>query len=155
MFGMLPPKLTPFPELSPILKASNPKQAQGIKKVPTHVIPPNVVAEVGLALLEGALKYGSYNYRAIGVRTSTYIDALNRHISAFWNGEDTDPESGLPHIIKAIACLVVLRDSQAYGNVTDDRPPRLPDGWQTELNQKAAALIEKYPNPKEPYLNVK
>jgi hypothetical protein len=147
-----------------ITKSSNPKQAQGIKKVPFHVIPSNVVAEVGLALLEGALKYGSYNYRAIGVRSSTYYDACLRHLSAWFNGEDIDPEtvsydeagqpiqgSGIHHITKAMACLVVLRDSQMYGNINDDRPPRMPDGWQQELNKKAEELIKKYPNPKEPY----
>ena len=136
------------------IKDSNPKAAQGIKKVPTHVIPSNVTSELGLALLEGALKYGSFNWRVAGVRVSTYVDAVNRHISAFFNGEDIDPESGISHVTKAIACLVVLRDSQMYGNVNDDRPPQLPDGWQQELNKKAEALIEKYPEPKAPYLNV-
>lgn len=135
-------------------KPSNPKQALGIKKVPFHVIPSTVQAELGLALLEGALKYGSYNWRAVGVRGSTYIDALSRHLSAWWNGEDIDPESGISHITKAIACLTVMRDSQIYGNFNDDRPPRMPDGWQTKFNKQAEQLILKYPEPKEPFLNV-
>lgn len=134
-------------------KPSNPKQANGIRKVPFHVIPSPVMAELGLSMLEGALKYGSHNYRSIGVRTSTYYDACLRHLNAFWEGEDVDQESGLPHIVKAMACLAVLRDSQMFGNVVDDRPPSYPDGWQIRLNEVAGLLIDKYPNPKEAFIN--
>lgn len=134
------------------VKASNPKDAVGIKKVPFSTLPTIPAAEVGLAMLEGALKYGRHNYRAIGVRTSVYYDAALRHLTAFWEGQDIDPESGLPHLAKAAACLFVLRDSQLMGNVVDDRPPSMPDNWQNDLNQKAGALIDKYPNPKEAYV---
>lgn len=134
------------------VKESNPKDAVGTKKCPFSTVPAPVIAEVGLGMLEGALKYGRHNYRAIGVRTSVYYDAAFRHLTAFWEGQDIDPDSGLPHITKAIACLVVLRDSQLVGNVVDDRPPSHKDNWQQELNERAAALIEKYPNPKEAFI---
>lgn len=135
-----------------IIKESNPKDAVGIKKIPFSTVPAPVVAEIGLALLEGALKYGRHNYRAIGVRTSVYYDACLRHLTAYWEGQDIDPESGLSHIVKALACLVVLRDSQLVGNVVDDRPPSHKDGWQEELNRRAADLIEKYPNPVQAFI---
>jgi hypothetical protein len=135
-----------------VVKESNPKDAVGIKKAPFSTVPSQPVAEVGLAMLEGALKYGRHNYRAIGVRTSVYYDACLRHLTAFWEGQDIDPDSGLPHIIKAVACLMVLRDSQIMGNVVDDRPPSIGDNWQADLNKKAADLIEKYPNPKEAFV---
>lgn len=134
------------------VKASNPKDAVGTKKVPFSTVPAPFVAEVGLAMLEGALKYGRHNYRVIGVRTSVYYDAALRHLNAFWEGQDIDPDSGLPHIIKAAACLAVLRDSQLMGNVVDDRPPSHKEDWQTKLNEKAANLIDKYPNPKEAFV---
>lgn len=129
-------------------KPSNPKDSVGIKKVPFSTIPAPVVAEVGLAMLEGALKYGRHNYRAVGVRSSVYYDAALRHLTSWWEGEDIDPDSGLSHITKAMACLVVLRDSMLIGNVNDDRPPPHKDGWTDELNAKAAQLIEQYPEPK-------
>jgi hypothetical protein len=134
------------------VKESNPKDAVGTKKVPFSTVPAGPIAEVGLAMLEGALKYGRHNYRAIGVRTSVYYDAALRHLTAFWEGQDIDPDSGLPHISKAMACLLVLRDSQLVGNVVDDRPPSYKDNWQQELNKKAAELIDKYPNPKEAHI---
>lgn len=129
------------------VKDTNPKDAVGIAKVPASTVPRQVIAEVGLAMMEGALKYGRHNYREAGVRASVYYDACTRHLDAFYEGQDIDPDSGLSHLVKAIACLVVLRDSQFRGNWVDDRPPKLPDNWQAELNTKAAALLEKYQDP--------
>lgn len=129
-------------------KETNPKDSVGIKKVPFSTVPSEVTAEVGLAMLEGALKYGRHNYRTVGVRASVYYDAALRHLTAWWEGQDLDPDSGLSHLVKCLACLYVLRDSQNMGNWVDDRPPRLPDdGWTERLNRFAAELIEKYPDP--------
>lgn len=136
-------------------KDTNPKDAIGIAKVPASTVPREVIAEVGLAMMEGALKYGRHNFRDAGVRYSVYYDAMTRHIDAFHEGQDIDPESGLSHLVKAIACLVVLRDSQFLGNWVDDRPPKLPDNWQADLNAKAAALLEKYPNPRPAHVELK
>lgn len=131
------------------LKTSNPKDAVGTAKVPSSTIPAQVIGELGIAMMEGALKYGRSNYREAGVRASVYYDAvMARHMPAWWEGEDIDPDSGLSHITKAIASLVVLRDSMMQGNWVDDRPPSAanPD-WIKELNQKAKELLAKYPNP--------
>jgi len=139
------------------IKESNPKDAVGTKKVPFSTVPSHIIAEIGLAMLEGGRKYGRHNYRAIGVRASVYYDACLRHLTAWWEGEDIDPDSGLSHIVKAAACLAVLRDSMLIGNWADDRPPKIKAGWVQELNKKAAEIIEKYPNALDPYteLNTK
>lgn len=133
-------------------KATNPKEAFGSAKAPLSCVPMPVMYEVGLAMLEGALKYGRHNYRVSGVRISTYYDAVLRHITAWWEGQDIDPESGLPHIVKAIACLAVIRDAEMLGLVNDDRPPSHPDGWQDAYKQRVADLKARYPEPKEPFL---
>jgi hypothetical protein len=134
-------------------KPSNPKDAFGIKKASISCIPAPVLFEVGIGMQEGACKYGRHNYRAIGVRSSVYYDATMRHLMSWWEGEDTDPDSGLSHITKAITSLVVLRDAMMQQKMTDDRPikslPFLP-----ELNKKAEALFEKYPDPVAPYTEV-
>lgn len=134
------------------VKPSNPKDSVGIKKVPFSTVPAIPTAEVGLAMLEGALKYGRHNYRAIGVRASVYYDAALRHLTSWWEGQDTDPDSGLPHIAKAMACLYVMRDSQLIGNFVDDRPPSHVDDWQVRLNEIASRLIDKYPEPKQAFV---
>jgi dATP/dGTP diphosphohydrolase len=143
-------KLAPSSEVKP----TNPKDALGIKKVPMSTIPATVLAELGVAMLEGAMKYGRHNYRAIGVRASVYYDASLRHHQTWWEGEDTDPDSGLSHITKAIASLVVLRDAMIGGNWVDDRPPTAPPGWMAKLNDKVTDLIVKYPDPVNPYTEV-
>ena len=135
-------------------KPSNPKDALGIKKVPFSTVPATVMAELGVAMLEGALKYGRHNYRVIGVRASVYYDAEKRHMTDWWEGEDLDPDSQLSHVIKAIASLTVLRDAMISGNWVDDRPPRAPKGWMAKLNEKVVSLLKKYPNPVKPYTEV-
>jgi hypothetical protein len=135
-------------------KNTNPKDAVGTRKAPMSTVPAPVLFELGLAMLEGARKYGRHNYRISGVRASVYYDAAMRHLASFWEGNDTDPDSGgnLPHIIKAMACLLVLRDSQMMGNWIDDRPPRLPDGLDLrKLNDKASEIIDNYPDAAEPF----
>ena len=140
--------------MMPGTKDANPKDAVGVKKVPISTVPCGPILLAGLAMLEGARKYGGHNYRAAGVRASVYYDAVvARHIMSWWEGQDIDPDSGLNHIDKAIAGLLVLRDSMLLGNWIDDRPLRNSLDL-VDLNAKAAAIIEKYPDAKEPYTEV-
>lgn len=134
------------------MKDPNPKDAVGVKKVPLSTVSAPVLMEMGLGMLEGDRKYGRHNYRVVAIRESVYYDAVMRHLIAWWEGEDVDPDSGLHHVTKALSCLAVLRDAQLSKNTIDDRPPFThPTGWMQELNKKAAAIIEKYPDPKAPY----
>ena len=161
----------------PGAKPSNPKDALGIMKVPASAISAPVMSEVGVAMLEGALKYGRHNYRAIGVRASVYYDAVvARHMALWWEGEDEDldtcelapegadtgvvngsgqfviPGTGLSHITKAIAGLCVLRDAMIQNKFIDDRPPHSAKGWQDRYNKMVKALLKKYPNAVAPYI---
>ena len=135
------------------VKDTNPKDAIGVTKAPISTVPCGVMMELGVAMLEGSCKYGRHNYRVAGVRASVYYDALMRHAMDWYEGNDIDPGSGLNHITKAIATLVVLRDAMQNDMVFDDRPVGMksPD-WLEKLNERTAALLKKYPNPKEPFL---
>ncbi len=149
-------QFVPTPSAKKSTKDTNPKDALGIKKAPMSTLPTGPAYEVALAMLEGARKYGRHNYRVMGVRGSVYYDASLRHLCAWWEGEDTDPDSGLNHIVKAIACLFVLRDSMLMENWTDDRPPQYPKGLNlTKLNKAAEEIIKKYPNNVEPFIDKK
>jgi len=133
-------------------KATNPKDALGIKKAPLSTLPTGPAYEVALAMLEGARKYGRHNYRVMGVRASVYYDAAMRHLTSFWEGEDIDPDSGIHHLMKAAACLFVLRDSMFMENWVDDRPPQYPQKLDmASLNDKAGDVLKKYPDCVEPY----
>jgi hypothetical protein len=130
------------------IKDTNPKDAVGIRKACVSTVPGPVILELGVAMLEGALKYGRHNYRVVGVRASVYYDALMRHMICWWEGEDIDPDSGLSHITKALACLTVLRDSMIRENWADDRPPKSDPGLVKQYNEIVNKLMDKYPNPK-------
>lgn len=70
----------------------------------------------------GAQKYEAHNYLR-GYAWSLSFDACQRHLLAFWAGEELDPESGLPHVAHAAwHCLAMLAFLQR-GIGTDDRPP--------------------------------
>ena len=102
-------------------KPTNPKDLIGSDKLPLHLWPSTATALGSLGLLDGMLKYGRSNFRAVGVRATIYIDAVMRHILAYLEGEDTDPDSGLPHMAHALACLAIIVEAQAKGNLADDR----------------------------------
>jgi hypothetical protein len=127
----------------PASKDTNPKDAIGAMKAKFSTIPAGVMYDVGLALLEGAVKYGRHNYRGVGVRASIYYDAAVGHISDWWEGDDIDADSGLSHVTKAIASLVVLRDAMFQGKLTDDRPPAS-KVFKRDFNSMAAEIIGRH-----------
>lgn len=135
-------------------KQSNPKIEEGSKKWRQYMtIPVVVLWEVGAAMLEGARKYGRHNFRAEGVLVSTYIGAAKGHIDQFVEGEDIDSDSGLHHLSKAIASLMVLRDGMLNNKCVDDRPPKVKNlnGVRKSLQKQVDALFKKYPNPPKPF----
>ncbi len=132
-------------------KPSNPKDAVGVKKPPMSCVPLPVLMEVGVAMLEGARKYGRHNYREAHVRASVYFDAAMRHLFQWYEGEDIDPDSALSHITKAISSLVVLRDGMIQDKWVDDRPPKTKDGWMRDLDNTIQQIFEKYPEAKDAF----
>lgn len=111
-----------FPEVE--AKPTNPKEAAGAGRIPLHLIPDGPQAIISMAFYEGATKYGAYNWRASGVRASTYVSALRRHVSKWWNGENVDPKTKVHHLANAAACLIILIDAELQGKLNDDRPPK-------------------------------
>lgn len=132
-------------------KQSNPKQAFADKKVNLGVLPWGALYQVAIAMSEGALKYGSHNYREVGGRASTYFGSSIGHLTAWWEGEDIDEESGLLHLVKEISSSLVLLDSILNGNWTDDRPVRYKNDVPMRNNSQMEKLLEKYPNPVKPF----
>jgi len=70
----------------------------------------------------GAEKYGPYNWRTKGVKLSVYLGAIDRHLAAFKDRQDLDPESGFTHLSHVAACLAIIADADGVGKLTDDRP---------------------------------
>ena len=112
-------------ELEPLEPVGvNPKQAYGDKKVPLHLVPAPAMAAIAMGLKEGARKYGAFNWRTLTVEAETYLGATLRHLMAWQDGEDIDPDSGNTHLSHAMASLAILVDALESGNVYDNRPPK-------------------------------
>lgn len=100
----------------------NPKTAMGAKKVPLHLVPPSAKHFLAQAMADGAKKYGPYNWREHQISVSVYYSALNRHMDAFWDGEDLAQDSGVHHVAHAMACCALILDALSVGMLNDDRP---------------------------------
>ena len=133
----------------------NPKDVLGMAKNPHCCVPLTVLAELGIAMMEGSRKYGRHNYRVSKIKASIYYDAARRHLDAWWEGEDIDPESGIHHIVKAIAGLAVCRDAEIHNKLHDDRPPKTPREFYANLTKITAGVIKKYPECVKPYTHKK
>lgn len=106
-------------------QAPNPKQAYGDRKIPLHLVPWAAMIATAEGLGEGAPKYGAFNWRGTKVEAMTYIGAALRHIAAWVDGEDVDPDSktGKRHLSGALASLAILVDAIDGDFVIDNRPP--------------------------------
>lgn len=104
-------------------KDTNPKDAIGCKKLPMDLVPTTGIEEESLAFLEGALKYGKFNWRISGVSASIYIAAIKRHLAKFENGEDRARDTDVHHLASIRACCNIILDAALNGMLNDDRPP--------------------------------
>ena len=77
-------------------------------KILMGCIPPTAEILLGMVLTYGAQKYSRENWRLIDNLEERYMDACLRHINLHRRGEEVDPESGLPHLGHAAACLMFL-----------------------------------------------
>lgn len=100
----------------------NPKDAIGATKPPTwSVVPRWLMLGLGRVMQIGAAKYGAFNYREAPVRASIYVEAIERHMQLWQDGEDKDPETGVSHLFSVMAGCAILADAQANGTWKDDR----------------------------------
>ena len=121
-------------------KPSNPKDIIGSNKIPLHLWPETATIYGSLGLLDGALKYGRSNFRAVGVKASIYYDACRRHLNKWFEGEEYDSDSGLPHLAHALACIAIIVDAEAAGKLTDDRNYK---GGYVSLIEKMTPLVKQ------------
>lgn len=128
-------------------KTTNPKDLLGQEKLPLHLWPASATYMGALALFEGYSKYGRMNWRASEVSASVYVAALKRHMEAWFEGQDDAPDSGLPHLGHALACLAILVDAQTQGTLVDDRQ----FGDFEKIQKLAGQLTKKIPDIREKY----
>lgn len=104
-------------------KLINPKDSIGDTKIPLWLLSPIAKMHWAIGQFAGLLKYGAWNWRIAGVRSSVYLSAMQRHMDAYVSGEEFDPVDGSHHLGNIMACCAILLDAKEAGMLTDDRPP--------------------------------
>lgn len=89
-------------------------------KLRMSLVPASYGQYAAKVLEYGAIKYSANNWRKGGNWMEIY-ESLQRHIDSFREGEDFDPESGLPHLSHAAFNLMVLIEFFDKGLGNDDR----------------------------------
>jgi hypothetical protein len=134
---------------------NNPKTLIGATKVPLHLVPPSAKHFLALALADGAKKYGPYNWRDAKISVSVYKAAAERHLDAFWDGENFARDSGVHHIAHAMACMALMLDAYTVGMLNDDRPTA---GAAADLQAlfaapKADTTVGGFMTPSDPHFD--
>ncbi len=102
--------------------STNPKDLIGSKKVSITKFPMSALIHGSHAMMNGASKYGPYNWRDKDVQASIYVDAAFRHLMAWFEREEIADDSGVHHLGHALATIAIILDAQENGNLIDDRP---------------------------------
>lgn len=89
-------------------------------KVRMDLLPATPLLEIGKVATYGAKKYADRNWEK-GMSWGRMYAAAQRHLLAFWSGEDIDPESGLPHLAHAGFNILALLEYTNKHTEFDDR----------------------------------
>jgi hypothetical protein len=90
------------------------------EKLDLSLIPYIAMQHEAKAFMVGEKKYGRYNY-CKGHKASQLIAAMQRHLMAWFQGEDYDPIDGQHHLGSVRACASMLLRQEELGTLVDDR----------------------------------
>jgi dATP/dGTP diphosphohydrolase len=127
----------------------NPKDKIGSTKVSLTKLPAIATAWGAMAMMDGASKYGPYNFRDIPVQASIYVDAARRHLDLWFEGQEYASDSQVHHLGHALACCAILLDCQAQQTLIDDRPKVLDKDWYEKLLVRLSEIIKQKKITKE------
>ncbi len=125
------------------MKDTNPKTLVGRSKPDFSLIPPVANAHMADAFMDGAGKYGPYNWREKTVSLRTYIAAAQRHLAQFLDGEQVASDSQVHHLGHVMACCAIMLDAMSIKNAIDDRPvPGAVGSTIASINKRRCPGIE-------------
>ena len=113
----------PKPDLSGFGDPPHQASRHNSGKPEIHQVPIQLTRGVAEGFTYGAKKYEKHNWR-LGREWSTPYDSAMRHMLAWWDGADNDPESGLNHLKHAATNLAILLHHLEKHPDQDDRPDR-------------------------------
>lgn len=118
---------------------------KGVKDARYDLIPAGPLKELAELYGVGAKKYAERNWER-GYEWSKSFAALNRHLWAFWNSEDIDPETGKAHIASVAWHAFALLEFMETHSAFDDRPR--PSKLETKIVYEP--LTVQFSTPEEP-----
>jgi len=89
-------------------------------KAPMNLLSREALEQTAMVMAFGKEKYAAHNWRK-GFQWSRPLSAAMRHLMAFNDGEDKDPESGLSHLAHAACCIMFLLEFEKTHKDLDDR----------------------------------
>jgi hypothetical protein len=112
----------------------SPPQTEGRKndtgKDQWHLFPWDAARAIVQVLGFGASKYDPRNWEK-GMAWSRPYAALMRHMTAWWEGDRYDAETGFSHLAHAGCCIIFLIAYELRGRGHDDRPREVNHGPAT------------------------
>lgn len=99
----------------------NVKTAAAIGKPKLSDVPTVAFFAIGAAMSDGASKYGRFNWRSTEVTASVFYDAMMRHLTAWYAGEDHASDSKIHHLAHLMAGAAIVLDAECHKVFTDDR----------------------------------
>lgn len=122
------------------LPDANLKTAAALGKPTITAIPPVAIFAMGAAMQDGVNKYEKYNWRNAGATTSVFVDAMSRHLLAYYGGENYASDSKIHHLAHLMAGCAILLDAELHGKLNDDR---LAGNLKPEIIKQFMNLIKK------------
>ena len=89
-------------------------------KLQYGLLPPLALKATVEILTFGAEKYEPDNWKYVPDSKRRYFDAMQRHVWAWKNGEQLDPESGIHHLAHAMCCLMFLYEHDTIYSIDDN-----------------------------------
>lgn len=91
-----------------------------VGKPELSLLPKEALEEISKVLSFGASKYGRNNWKK-GIEYTRLLDASLRHLYAYSEKQDNDPESGISHVAHAACNLLFILWQEAHKKEMDNR----------------------------------
>jgi hypothetical protein len=85
-----------------------------------HLLPYDALEQVVRVMERGAEKYGEDNWKRVPNKQDRYWDAMMRHMTAYNNGQELDPEFGTHHMAHAACCALFVLWADMMHEVSDN-----------------------------------
>lgn len=108
-------------------------------KIDTDLVPFELLVATAVGLGLGEFKYTARNFER-GLSYRSLINSIERHCKSLKDGEELDPDTGIPHYMLIASSTAMLVHNVMQGVVIDDRAvpkkPNLAIHELAELGQK-------------------